>query len=495
MAAPTQANNTYTAASAPQSAGEQANNQLPFVHEGTPEYKELLSNQTALRPYLATLQISISVIQRFINKHATSDGRANTQKTVRVLGKLNDYLRERVNCAPCDLKAITLNQHRTDLLDFAQTLETLSNPEEVSKGLSCAVEMAEGLGVCADGEYLNIHEQLIALKCDSTGLEKHIQIAKESLINQNLLALVRSEAAVFMDVRQARALEIHQVQTLRNAFWQKWGLEKISDKHANDLYAEQAGQMADELIEKTVTPAAKARYVAGALRECISTYVGSYDASGNKRPNGALTAQQDAAYTTLLTSKDGFPENVFEFTELEGLLQAEFGIPAGRMWDFLAMSDNGSTVALRSEDDIACALLTNNPDAFELKTSVGSGDNAIQEELGKPVLTAHDLLPGLKQKRDNTAAAQLWGARNFDTRWINRMSHVLEGTFHNPHELRDDERRRREELSARHGLPPPAAPTHQQTTADDKTPDYLVEFDPTEDEPDIIPTSPPRHST
>lgn len=488
MASPTPVPNTTHSSRAPQGAAPHTTGQLPFVHEGSPEFKALLSNPAAQQAYRAQLHSSINAIRQFINHHATSNGRVATQRTLRVLAKLDDYLRERVNCAPCDLKAIMLNQHRTDLLDFAQSLETLSNPEEVSKGLSCAVEMAEGLGVCAEGEYLNIHEQLIALKCNSTGLEKHIQIAKETLINQNLLALVRSEAADFMGVGQARALEIHQVQTLRNALSQKWGLEDIQDKHAHALYAQQAGQMADELLEQTITPASMAHFVAEEVRSLISNFVGSHDSNGTKLESTANMANE---HIHTLANENGIPLN--SLTDnlgqgVIGLLQAEFGLGNIDLHDFLDATD--SAVRLKPAHDIAKCILKADPAKFGLvcpaeeldETVFALMDAHLETHEGPGKVSIEQRLTQLKTKRNSTAAAALWGLGNSGQRWINQFSGVLEGTIHQ-HELKDEEKKREQELAARHAAFSAAAHTRQPVQTQDNDRDDVSEVDPNENRP------------
>lgn len=394
---------------------------LPAIAEHSPQLGRLQSSASARAPYVNQLNTSIHTISEFIAQHAQT----SPSKTA-ALSNLDLYLRKRVNCSASDLKAITFNSHRSNLNQF---VAALNNPAiALDTKTTAALELAKGLGVCPEGENLNIYEQTCHLQSNQTGLLSKVLTAKNTLIDQQLLQLVRHEALLFMSPRQAKALEIHQVQALKNHVAAQWGLVSLDDKHASSTYQQQAGKMAEVLLDQTVTPAAIAKLVAQGLRETITTHcqgIGS-----------------------------GVQSSAFDYEVLKQQLELEFGNSI-RLADCLDTSDDYSTVHVKSETELSTLVL----DAFKPLGLIDAHANTAPEHATNPP-EFHALLPSLEQHRDMRAVHNTWTPIQNAAHHFRALAHIRMPNSH-AFEKTDDERKKHTNLSSpAHSLIPTSLETH-----------------------------------
>lgn len=384
---------------------------LPVVVDHSPLFRELKSNSKQRLPYTHQLNSSVEAIKTFIVQHAQ-----NSPSKAQALKNLELYALNRVNCSGSDLKTITLNSHRTNLNVF---VEALHNPSiDHDKKLMAALELSKGLGVCPEGENLNIYEQSTALHSGQNGLTNKILTAKNTLIDQQLLQLVRHEAALFMPPRQAQALEIHQVQALKNHLATQWGLPSVADKHASATYQQQAGKMAEVLLEKTVTPTAVARLVAQHLHSTITT---------NRQG-----------------IEQGIDANTLDYDGLKQLVELEYGndIPLA---DCLDTSDDYSTVTVKSEDELTELVLN----AFKALCLIDKNADvtALAQKDAPPQF--HELLPSLEEHRDMRAVHHTWTPPKVAARQLMALAH-LSSSFGLSQKTQQDDEKKRRENQARH---------------------------------------------
>lgn len=342
---------------------------LPVLAEHSPQLRAIKSDAKQRAPYIQQLNNSVGAIKQFIAEHAQT----SSSKTL-ALKNLELYALNRVNCSGSDLKAITLNSHRNNLNLFAEALQNTSIPQD--KKITAAIELAKGLGVCHDGENLNIYEQTTALRGGQTGLTQKITEAKDALINQRLLQLVRHEAAEFMNPVQAKSLEIHQVQALKNHLADQWGLVAVEDKHASASYQQQAGKMAEALLEKTVTPAALAQVIAQNLRESIVNLRQGIDT--------------------------GIDANTLDYDVLKQQIELEFGSNLA-LADCLDTSDDYTSVTVKTEQELTELVLESFKDLGLINKNVD-----IAELLKTPTPEFHTLIHTLEPLRDHLAAHRTW---------------------------------------------------------------------------------------
>lgn len=344
------------------------------------DFSKFRDNKTMVEVYQNDIVKSVGKIKAHIEQFAS--GSASTKG--KALNKLELYLVNRVKCPRSELQAIVLNEHRENLSAFAKSLDDSQiKPDHKT---ACALELAMGLGVCAEGEYLNIYEQTTRLYANNQGLEAKVKEIQNAMIEQNLLLLVRSEAGIHMHSRQAEALEIHQVQALKNHLHARWGLTELSDKYVNPLFQKQAGKMAEVLLKETVTPLVIAQELAGALRETLTDKL-SKVAPGNSQ--GGIAAKR-------LTTE--------HFTTIEKIVKLEFGEHIA-LGDCLGISEDGQKINIQSNEalvKIVLGALKNTPlipDDADLDSIVQAGTK-----------TFADMHPNLVQYRDGEAALALWGS-------------------------------------------------------------------------------------
>jgi hypothetical protein len=377
---------------------------LPVLVEHTPLFRDMKSNPKQRAPYIEQLNGSIGAIKQFITEHAQ-----NSPSKTSALKNLELYAVNRINCSGSDLKAITLNNHRSNLNLFVEALQNPSIP--LDKKISAATGLAQGLGVCHEGENLNIYEQTAALHSKQTGLSNKILEAKNALIDQNLLQLVRHEAAEFMHPRQAQALEIHQVQALKNHLADQWGLVAMEDKHASATYQQQAGKMAQALLEQTVTPAAVAQLLAQQLRETIVNLRQGIDT--------------------------GIDASTLDYDVLKQHMELEFGNNIA-LADCLDTSDDYSSVTVKTEQELTELVL----ESFKTLGLIDKNVD-IAEHLKTPAPEFHTLIHHLEPLRDNLAVHNTWTTIQHNAKKMNAMAHLSGSLFMRTHPNEDDKEKKK----------------------------------------------------
>lgn len=378
-------------------------NNLPPVPENSPELKAIQSNRNLSKPYTDDLKTSIESIKTYITEQV-----APSPNKTQALNNLDLYVSNRLNRTGTDLKAIVLNAHRNNLKCFA---EALHNPHiEQHKKNTSAMNLALGLGVCPEGESLNIYEQTTALHGNQQGFLGQVLKVKNTLIDQQLQQLVRHEASLFMGKKQAEVLEIHQVQALKNHVANQWGLVTISDKHASTIYQQQAGKMAEVLLQKTVTPAALARMIAQNLRETII----------EKHPKIAT----------------GINAQHLDYDVLKQHIELEFGNTI-LLADCLGTSDDYATINVKTEEELSELVL----EAFKAEKLIDPHLNT-SGLLKEPTPQFHELLPQIERHRDLHAAHRTWQPAKTTVSYLQALAHMP--TPKSIANGQDDERRKKQ---------------------------------------------------
>lgn len=303
-----------------------AGTDLPAIAPGSAAWAAFKQSPESRGAYTAQLNDAVKSIQQFLGQHAS----AGSQRQ-QALGNLNDFLHTRVNCNADRLSPLVVNESRRNLNLFAQQLNNPNIPAE--KKLSCALTLAQGLGVCNEGETLNILESTHTLCSQQAGLAGVLTRAKNSLVEQHLQQLVKHEDKPHLSEKLAHELEIHHVQALKNHVAGQWGLSVVEDRYATASYQAQAGDMAEALLEQTITPAVLANTVAEQIAQ-----------SFNRLTGNGLT--------------EGMPTEQLKTEPLRQAIEAEFG-QGIELEHCLEFNEDYTTVCLKPQRDIALHVLHN----------------------------------------------------------------------------------------------------------------------------------------
>lgn len=253
------------------------------------EWKPLSSNQrqTQFKTHYDAVQNSWKGIEAFLEKsvdqavQALNAEPANPSlKTLaegrrKALQQLKAYLFDRAH--PKMLDPLYLNQTREHLEEIHTHLGNQKLDRDIKLG--AVMELARGLGVCKEGVALNILACAKTLNTKSLPHPLHglYKTARDELINQHLLTAVRLSHAtpVHSDAQTGqptsyreserplhKAMEIHEVQALRNALSGELGLQYIPDKYINPHYEKAIGAIAKSHIPQLITTHAVATRVA-----------------------------------------------------------------------------------------------------------------------------------------------------------------------------------------------------------------------------------------
>lgn len=297
---------------------------LPSIAPGTAAWGAFKRDSNARAPYISQLNESLKSIQHFISEQALPG-----QERQVALGNLQQYLHTRVNCRPSDLSPLTLNENRRNLHLFAQQLNNPAIP--IDRKLGIALFLAQGLGVCKEGETLNILEGTQQLCQHQGGLAGLLVSTKNTLVEQHLQQLVKREDKVNLPSKMAAELEIHHIQALKNHVASQWGFTVVEDRYATDNYRAQAGAQAEALLAQTITPALLANTVADMLKQ-------------------ALVSQAASTLTT------GMPTEQLKTEPLRRAIQAEFGQNI-QLEQCLEFNDDYSEVRLKPDHELALHVM------------------------------------------------------------------------------------------------------------------------------------------
>lgn len=252
-------------------------------------WKSLPSNQRQIqfKAHFHSVQNSWKGIAAFLEKsldqveQALNDEPANTSLNTlaegrkKALQQLKAYLFDRAH--PNMLDPLYLNQTREHLEEIHTHLGKQNLDSDIKLG--ALMELARGLGVCKEGVALNILACAKTLNARNQPHPLHgmYTTARDELINQHLLAAVRHSHATpvysgkptgqptgYLESKRAKhsALEIHEVQALRNALSGELGLQYIPDQYINPHYEKVIGAIAQSGIPKLITTHAVATRVA-----------------------------------------------------------------------------------------------------------------------------------------------------------------------------------------------------------------------------------------
>lgn len=236
----------------------QAQEELPPVPSKPADWEQFRSS-TALNVYQQDLlKLTGQARQFLLSKAQPGKGRQ------RALDGLQTFENGKVKAASRHLKAITFGLNRTNLRHLCALLDNEQIP--IEERSSVAVELFGSLGVCGEGEALNIQSAIDTLQSRTQGLTAKVLHAKNQLIDQHLLALVRHESKGFSN---AKVMEIHHVQGLKNAVADTWGLVAREDKNIANYFQEGVSPVAKALLAQTVTPHSIAGLVAQNLHSTL----------------------------------------------------------------------------------------------------------------------------------------------------------------------------------------------------------------------------------
>lgn len=299
---------------------------LPSIAPNSPAWTAFKRTPETRLAYTTQLKASIATIQQFVREHA--NGGIERQQA---LDNLDRFLQTRVNCNANALSHLVINESRRNLNLFAQQLNNPHIPAD--KKLSCALSLAQGLGVCNEGETLNILECTQHLCSQQSGLAGVLNRTKNSLVEQHLQELVKQEDKPRLNENRAQELEIHHVQALKNFLAEQWGLSIAEDRYATANYQAQAGKMADELLRQTITPCLLANTVAEQIAQAFCSH-----------SNNGLS--------------EGMATDRFKTEPLRRAIEAEFGQEI-ELEQCLEFNNDYSMVRLKPQRDIALHVLHN----------------------------------------------------------------------------------------------------------------------------------------
>lgn len=297
---------------------------LPAVAPQNKAWADFQKTSELHAPYIAQLNHSIKDIQQFIGKHAVPGAQRKT-----ALSNLQHLLNTKVNCEAKHLSPLTVNENRRNLNLFSQQLK---NPEiPLEKKLSAALNLAQGLGVCTEGETLNILESTQQLCQQQGGLAGLLVQTKNTLVEQHLQQLVKHEDSLYLRDNVAKEVEIHHVQALKNHVAEDWGLSVVEDRYALRSYQTRTGNMAKALLKETITPVLLANTVAEKLGQALVNHTAS-----------SLTT--------------GMPSDQLKTEPLLRAIQAEFGSSI-KLEECLEFNEDYSEVRLKPQADLALHVM------------------------------------------------------------------------------------------------------------------------------------------
>lgn len=302
------------------------------------------------------LNTSIHTIRQFVSDHAaTGPQRANA------LNALDQYSKTRINATQSDLHPLTATENRKNLSLFASQLNNPTIPME--RKIGAALALTEGLGVCPEGETLNILDCTQKLITQQSGMAAKLVSAKNQLLEQNLLLLVKQENP------HTKEMEIHHVQALKNHVAHQWGMPVIQDIYATTSFQHQAGDMASALLNETVTAQALASQVTDDLSQALINLSG-------------------------MDLRQGAPSSELRTEPLRRAIQAEFGEHID-LEHCLEFSDDYSTVKLKDASDIRLHVLQ----AFKALGALPANTDLNQINAQKPRNT-HDVMKTISHLRN-----------------------------------------------------------------------------------------------
>lgn len=297
---------------------------LPSIAPSGNAWAEFKSNPALHTPHIAQLNSSVQGIHKFIAEHAPAGAGRHE-----ALGNLQHYANAKINCPTDNLSALTVNENRRNLHLFAQQLHNPAIPTD--QKLAAVLDLTKGLGVCTEGETLNILDSTQQLCNRQQGLAGLLVNTKNKLVEQHLQQLVKHEDALRLPNQLAGDLEIHHVQALKNHVAGQWGLSVQEDRYATSAYQARAGKMASALLAQTITPAVLANHVAEQLEQ-------------------ALISQ------TAPGLREGMPAALLKTEPLRRAIQAEFGQSID-LEQCLEFNDDYSEVRLKPQQDLALHIV------------------------------------------------------------------------------------------------------------------------------------------
>lgn len=293
---------------------------LPPVPNNQADW-EHFRNKPALKAYRQDLlNLTTQARQFLLNKAQPGKGRQ------RALDGLQTYENGRIKADSRHLKAITFGLNRTNLRHLCALLENEQIP--IEERSSVAIELFGSLGVCGEGEALNIQSAIESLQSRTQGLAAKILQAKNQMIDQHLLALVRHESRGF---NNAKMMEIHHVQGLKNAVADNWGLVAREDRNIKPHFQEGVAPVAHALLAQTVTPQMIADVVADQLHQTLEQNL----------PN---------------TSKSWMTYNQQTIHTLNDILKVEYGLCIN-LPDVLETTEDFSQFRLKGPNELRSAVI------------------------------------------------------------------------------------------------------------------------------------------
>lgn len=232
--------------------------------------------QNSWKGISAFLEQSVNQAEQALNSDPTNASlKTLTEGRRKALQQMKAYLFDRTHPKMLDL--LYLNQTREHLEEIHTHLGNQKLDTDIKLG--AVLELARGLGVCKEGVALNILACAKTLNARNQSHPLHglYKTARDELINQHLLTAVRLSHATpvysgktagqptgYLESKrpQHRALEIHEVQALRNALSGELGLQYIPDKYINPHYEKAIGAIAKSRIPQLITTHAVATRVA-----------------------------------------------------------------------------------------------------------------------------------------------------------------------------------------------------------------------------------------
>lgn len=303
------------------------------------EWKSLSSNQrqTQFKAHYDAVHTSWKGITTFLEKSVDQAAQASSAdpgnpslknliaNRKKALRQLKHYLFDKAD--PKMLDPMYLNQTREHLQDIHQQLG--NEDIDTESRLGAVLELVQGLDVCKEGVALNILACAKNLNARTQGhpLAGLYRSARDELINQHLLKAVRASHATpvyankqaggqiveFKDSEQPshKALEIHEVQALRNALSKELGLQYLPDRYINPNYEKAIGSIAKSQIPQLITTHAVASRVADELlnwmrgTNLLSEQVLSVDGRSDKHLVVDVSGNQYKDLTTSLHNEMG----------------------------------------------------------------------------------------------------------------------------------------------------------------------------------------------
>jgi hypothetical protein len=338
------------------------------------------------------LNTSVHTIRQFISEHAaTGHQRADALKA------LDQYSQTRVSANIGQLHPLTAGENRKNLSLFA---DQLANPRiPMDKKMGVALALAQGLGVCHEGETLNILDCTQQLVSQQSGLAAKLTSAKNALIEQNLLLLVKQENP------HTQAMEIHHVQALKNHVASQWGLPVIQDRYATTAFQQRAGDMASALLAQTVTAKALVNQIADDLCQALINISG-------------------------MDLQAGAPSDQLKTEPLRRAIQAEFGEHI-ELAHCLTFNDDYSEVQLKPAAEIELHLLH----AIQ-KLGALPADTNLNHLSTEPLRNAADVIKTLSHLRNELVQPKSQGVCIPANIWF--------GNGFKLHQKREDEEKRKQ---------------------------------------------------